>query len=44
MVNIAGFKMKTDTHENKKAGKLPNASNMYEYSAPDLVISVPNSA
>lgn len=44
MANMAGFKMNTETHEKRNAGRPPNASKMYEYSAPDLVIKVPSSA
>lgn len=42
--NIAGLRMNTEIHENRNANGPPNDSRMYEYSAPDLVINVPNSA
>lgn len=42
--SMAGFNINTDIQENKKANGPPKASNMYEYSAPDLLIRVPNSA
>lgn len=44
IASIEGFKTKTEIHENKNAKRPPNASKMYEYSAPDFVMRVPNSA
>ena len=44
MANIAGFRTNTEIHEKRKAKRPPNDSKMYEYSAPDFVINVPNSA
>jgi hypothetical protein len=44
IANIAGFRTNTEIHENRKAKRLPNDSSIYEYSAPDFVINVPNSA
>lgn len=44
MASMAGFRINTEVHENKNAKRPPNDSKMYEYSAPDLVIKVPNSA
>lgn len=44
MDSIAGFKMNTEIHEKRKASRPPKDSRMYEYSAPDFVISVPSSA
>lgn len=42
--SMAGFRMNTDIQENRKASGPPKASNIYEYSAPDLLIRVPSSA
>lgn len=42
--SMAGFRMNTEIQLNRKASEPPNASKMYEYSAPDLLISVPSSA
>lgn len=44
IANIAGFRTNTEIQENRNAKRPPNDSRIYEYSAPDFVINVPNSA
>lgn len=43
IANMEGFRTNTETQANMKAGKEPNASWKYVYSAPELGSIVPSS-